>query len=256
MSELEKLKLEAEQLRKELSATRNETRAYLQNVAHQLTAPLGAIKWNIDALKDDKIPIHRRDNLSRSISSQATILVHLIRNFALLSNLEADKELGQLKEEDEVDLFKLAINIASDFRPLAFNQNKRIDIHDQSFQEILKNKDVRVEKNLIAQALSNLLENAVKYADAGSTIIVSALKVGGVGVAVTSTGIPIEQSEHQKVFERGYRGSKAKQTIAPGTGIGLYLAKRIMTLHGGDITLTTNGRMTSFTLVFPNSRIV
>jgi signal transduction histidine kinase len=258
MSEPEKLRLEVQELRKQLEATKLETRSYLQNVAHQLTAPLSAIKWNIEALKNPKIQAPRRENLLRSIYSQATIVVHLIKNFTFMSNLDTDKELGQLKDEEDVNLLRLSINYASDFRPQAFEQNKRIDIDNNSFDEIIRTKEVRAGKNLVAQALSNVIENAVKYADTDTTVMVSAAKTssGEIGIAVTSTGIPIDPSESSKVFERGYRGKMAKQRVAPGTGIGLFLAKRIMTLHGGGITLTTNGRISRFLLFFPTSRLV
>lgn len=258
MTELEKLRSEVQELRRQLDTTRNESRSYLQNVAHQLTAPLSAIKWNIEALKSPKIQLARRENLLRSVYSQATIVVHLIKNFALMSNIDTDKELGQLKDEEDVNLLRLAINYASDFRPQAFDQNKRIEIKDASFNEILHDKEVRADKNLIAQALSNVLENAVKYADTDSTIVLSAVKAeaGAVGIAVTSTGIIIDPNECDKVFERGYRGKMAKQRVAPGTGIGLFLAKRIMVLHGGSITLVTNGRTARFCLIFPHSRLV
>jgi signal transduction histidine kinase len=258
MSELEKLRLEVQELRKQLEATRLESRSYLQNVAHQLTAPLSAIKWNIEALKNPKIQEIRRENLLRSVYSQATIVVHLIKNFALMSNLDADKELGQLKDEEPVNLLRLAINYASDFRPQAFELNKRIEINDKSFDDVLRGREVRVEKNLIAQAISNVIENAVKYADVDSTIVVSAATTDlrGVGVAVTSTGIAIDPSESDKVFQRSYRGTKARQTVAAGTGIGLFLAKRIMVLHGGDINLVTTGRLSRFTLILPAARYI
>src|SRR4029077_3938694 len=95
MEESLDLKKENDRLKLELENSKKESRQYLQNVAHQLTAPLNAIKWNIESLKDDKVPIARKQILLRSIYSQSTILVHLIKNFSLMSNLEADHELGE-----------------------------------------------------------------------------------------------------------------------------------------------------------------
>jgi signal transduction histidine kinase len=59
MSELDDLRTKNEELKRELQSSNNLTRLYLQNVAHQLTAPLGAIKWSIEALKDEAVPIAR-----------------------------------------------------------------------------------------------------------------------------------------------------------------------------------------------------
>ena len=97
IDDVESLRARITTLELELVETQKSTTQYLQNVAHQLTAPLNAIKWNIEAIKDEKIPIWRKTSLLSSIYSQGTILVHLIKNFSLMSNLEADHELGQFR---------------------------------------------------------------------------------------------------------------------------------------------------------------
>jgi two-component system heavy metal sensor histidine kinase CusS len=258
MTDLETLRAENTALRAELQQSKELNRKYLQNVAHQLTAPLGAIKWSIEALTDENVPLARKSNLLRSIYSQATILVHLIKNFALMSNLEADHELGQLRGKDEpADLLRLAINLANDFQPQAWDVDKKIVVDDTSFRKALGRKAVSIEKNLIAQALSNLLENAVKYADSKTeiTVAVEPAQGGGIGVSVTSVGIPITNQEIDKLLNRGFRGSAAKQKVPAGTGIGLYLANRVMQLHRGAVLIRCRGKQSSFVLLFPATRI-
>src|SRR5260370_13166455 len=242
MSEIEELRNQIDELKKQLQSSKDLSKMYLQNVAHQLTAPLGAIKWSIEALKDDNIPIQRKGNLLRSVYSQATILVHLIKNFALMSNLEADEQLGQMRNQDPIDLMLLAINLANDFQPQAFDVQKNIAVDNDSFKTFLGTRKVKAEKNLVAQAISNLLENAVKYADEETTVHVRAEKAEGIGISVTSEGMPIPATEKEKIFERGVRGATARQRVPAGTGIGLYLAKRVMQLHQGAVTLDTNGK--------------
>src|SRR3984893_736297 len=166
INELTALKSENAALGTELTEARKSNQQYLQNVAHQLTAPLGAIKWSIEALKDSGVSIQRKYKLLSSIYSQATILVHLIKNFALMSNLEADLELGQFRERPEpVDVLRLCINLANDFQPQAAEAEpgkKTIVVDEGIFQAVLQDKKVHMVKNLVAQAVSNLLENAVK----------------------------------------------------------------------------------------------
>ena len=253
MDDISSLKAKIASLEEELQQTKVASTQYLQNVAHQLTAPLGAIKWSIEALKDERVPISRKKTLLSSIYSQATILVHLIKNFTLMSNLEADHELGQFREKPEPEDIKLlAINLVNDYQPQAHEKSIRIKVDDDSFKRIFSTRRVFIEKNLIAQALSNILENAVKYAENDSDIIVAACsKSGYVGVFVESFGIPVSEEDKDKVTVRGYRGALAQQKVAAGTGFGLYLAARIMSFHKGSIEVATNGKTSRFCLMFP-----
>ncbi len=253
MDELRALRNENARLKQELSEIKKESTQYLQNVAHQLTAPLGAIKWSIEGLKTTKpVPIETRKRLLSSVYSQATILIHLIKNFALMSNLEADHELGQFREQPEpVDMLRLCINMVNDFKPQAVDSDKSIKVEDGSFF-VYRKRRLKIVKNLIAQAISNILENAVKYADKDSDIIVSAVnEEDWVGLSITSQGIPIGEKESNHVFERNFRGEAARQEVPAGTGIGLYLVNSIIKIHNGKIKLLLNNRVATFILLFP-----
>lgn len=260
--EVDDLRAQIAALQQELEESRKSTTQYLQNVAHQLTAPLNAIKWNIEAIKDEKIPIERKKNLLSSIYSQGTILVHLIKNFSLMSNLEADHELGQFRDQpDHVSPLRLAINLISDFRPQAVEMSKELELRMFTFDRIFGASSLLVEKNLVAQALSNLLENAIKYSHTGTTIYVEAIDRNESGepwrgISVINTGLPIQRDEIDRLHERGFRGSAARQKIPAGTGIGLYLADKVMRLHGGLVFANAKGSETRMTLLFPPERIV
>jgi signal transduction histidine kinase len=258
MNEMESLKAEIASLKKELKESKSQSNQYLQNVAHQLTAPLGAIKWSIEALKDERVPISRKKTLLSSIYNQAGILVHLIKNFALMSNLEADHELGQFREQPEpIDINRLAVDLANDFQPQAYDMGIKVIVDNDSFRKIFGSKKLEIEKNLVAQAISNIIENAVKYAEPDTEIIISACNTeDGIGVQIESLGIPILEEDKKRIFDRGFRGHSAKQKVAAGTGFGLYLAARVMKFHGGTIQLKTNRNISRFILVFPRARLV
>ena len=258
MNEIKSLKTEISNLQKELEEAKAQSNQYLQNVAHQLTAPLGAIKWSIEALKDDSVRIARKKTLLSSIYSQATILVHIVKNFALMSNLEADHELGQFREQPEpIDMMTLTINLSNDFQPQAYDIGIKIIVDNYSFQKVFGSHKLEIEKNLVSQAISNIIENAVKYAERESDIRISArADESGIGIEIESLGIPISAEDAKNIFERGFRGHSAIQKVAAGTGFGLYLASRVMKFHGGTIKLETNRYISKFILLFPTSRLV
>jgi signal transduction histidine kinase len=74
-------------------------------------------------------------------------------------------------------------------------------------------------------------------------------------ISVESIGLPISPAEVKKLSERGFRGDAAKQRIPAGTGIGLYLARRVMDLHQGLLHASAQGNKASFSLLFPAKRI-
>lgn len=228
---------------------------YMQNVAHQLTAPINAIKMNIESIRDPKVSVQRKNILLSSIYAQGTILVHLIKNFSLMSHLEADHTLEGFRDEvEEVDLFRLCINLCNDFQPMGAYKKQRIETVEDDFKRNRMPK-VRVIKNLIAQVIYNLLENAVKYGDKESTINIRlTVEPKFYLLHVYSTGVAINSEDIPRLFERGYRGNSASAKHPAGTGFGLYIAKRIAEIHHGDLLVHAKEKDTIFTLKLPKAQ--
>ncbi len=225
------------QLRDELARVNKERIEYLQNVSHQLVSPLNAIKWHIENLTAGRISIERGKKVLRSIYSQSTIAVHLTKNFALMSNLDADHALTALKEPlQPVKLCQFLINLADDFQPLGWDKGLKISVKDD---QLVKAPDVLAMKPLIRQAFSNIIENAVKYSHRETEIIINGFhqsQDNTVLVTITNRGLPLKKEEVGKIFNRGYRTNDAKNLYPAGTGFGLYIAKRIVEIHEGKIT--------------------
>jgi signal transduction histidine kinase len=217
---------------------KKEQTEYLQNVSHQLVAPLNAIKWHIENLTAGRLTSEDRvRKVLRSIYSQSTLAVHLAKNFALMSNLEADHALSALREPLEpIDLSRLMVNLADDFQPLGWDKALSITVVDHPLKAA---PQVLAIRPLISQVFSNIIENAVKYSDRGTEISISGihnLKEGTVSVSVTNKGIPLPAAEEvERVFERGYRSPGARNLYPAGTGFGMYIAKKIVDIHEGTI---------------------
>jgi signal transduction histidine kinase len=220
----------------QLKTVERERIEYLQNVSHQLVAPLNAIKWHIENLTSVRVSVERAQKVLKSIYSQATIAVHLAKNFNLMSNLEADHALSRLKEPlRDVDLKRLLINLANDFQPLAWDKEIDIGVRDIQFDA---GPTVLAMKPLISQVFSNIIENAVKYSDRKTKIIIegSFRKASSTFVVtIRNHGIKLPGEHCDDVFSRGFRTAEAKQKYPAGTGFGLYIAKRIVEIHEGKI---------------------
>jgi signal transduction histidine kinase len=232
-------------LAEELNRVEAERIIYLQNVSHQLVAPLNAIKWHIENITESRVSVERAQKVLRSIYSQATIAVHLAKNFALMSNLEADHALTALKEPLQlVSLCQLLINLADDFQPLGWDKELQIGVEKKNFEDA---PEVLVMRPLISQAFSNIIENAVKYSSDASRIQIRGRHDAAndvVFVHIENFGVPLP-SDISKVFERGYRSDEAKNKYPAGTGFGLYIAKRIVEIHKGKISAQTTNRNTT-----------
>lgn len=106
---------------------------------------------------------------------------------------------------------------------------------------------------LLRRALANLLSNALKYADAPSTIVLSARQeAGGVTLCVGNAGPRIEAGQLARLFDRFYRGDAARHDSSQSSGLGLAIVQTIMGLHGGRAMAVSEGDRNAFSLYFPN----
>jgi len=250
--EIAGLKSENTQLREKIAGVEKGREEYLQNVSHQLVAPLNAMKWHIENLREARVSVTRAKKVLSSIYAQATIAVHLAKNFKLMSNLEADHALHKLKEPlQDVNLRSLLVNLVNDFQPLAWDKNIKIYVDDNRFD---KEPSVLAMKPLISQVFSNIIENAVKYSDSDTNIQFRGQYLqasDSFSVSIINSGINLDPEHSSKVFDRGFRSAKAIQKYPAGTGFGLYIAKRIVEIHEGTIKASTDKRMVVFEVILP-----
>jgi len=254
-SQIETLRGEVAKLRKERDAAEHAKTEYMQNVAHQLAAPINAVKLNIDALKRPRIPVARAKGLLNSIYCQGTILAHLVKNFSLMSDLDAHHNLESFREKPEdVDICLLCVSFASDFHPIGFYKNQKIYVLEEEFEKHRRPR-VWAIKNLLSQVVYNLLENATKYADADTDVTIGLdVDANWFSMKFTSVGAPISPAEAATIFDRGVRGTAAKARHPAGTGFGLYIARRIMEIHKGKLSVSTNGRTSVFRIKCPRTK--
>jgi signal transduction histidine kinase len=234
-------------LQNQIEQMKKEQVIYLQSVSHQLVAPLTAIKWHIENLTGGRITsLDRGKTVLRSIYSQATISVHIAKNFVLMSNLEADQTLSAQREPLElVDLKRLMVNLANDFQPLGWGKKVHIAVIDDPLE---KAPPVLAIKNLISQVFSNIIDNAIKYSAEDTEINIYGhynSDSDTVSVYIANNGIPLPSEGIERIFLRGYRSKEAINTNPAGTGFGMYIAKKLIDIHEGNIKAFTGEHSSS-----------
>lgn len=198
-------------------------RQFLADVAHELRTPLSVIRGNLEALLDGAFPL-----TSESLAPVYEETLHLGELVEDLRTLTL-ADTGHLPlEREKVELGELAEGVVEAVRPVAKEEGVKVVLsRDPDLWAFADPRRIR-------QVLGNLLSNALRYSPPGSTITVSARRVGNeiwVSVQDQGPGIPEEDLPH--IFERFYKADKSR--AEGGTGLGLAIAKEIVAAHGGRI---------------------
>jgi two-component system phosphate regulon sensor histidine kinase PhoR len=211
----------------ELRNLQTTRRELIGNISHELRTPLAGIKAMVETLHDgaiDDIEV-ARDFLTR-IDTEVDRLTQLVAELTELSRIETGE--AELRREP-VNLNQLAEEVVIQFGPQA--ERQRLSISGELSAEL---PAVPVDKGRIRQVLANLVHNAIKFTPAGGRITVtSRVLETSVVVDIADTGIGIPAEEQARVFQRFYKGDKAR--TGEGTGMGLAIAKHVIEAHGGSI---------------------
>ena len=206
-------------------------RQVTDNIAHDLRSPLGRLRSRIEvALIEPPSAELYRDVLQQTIAEAD----HLLATFTALLDI-AEAEAGSPRARmTPLDLTAFARDLADLYEPVA--EEKGLSLTIETGPGPI---EVRGDRHMLSRAVANLVENAVKYTPAGGTV---AIRVGTEGttarLAVADDGPGIPAEERERVFDRFYRLEASRTT--EGNGLGLSLARAVVRLHGGTITLGDN----------------
>lgn len=196
---------------------------FFANASHELKTPLTAIKGF-----NDLIALKTSDEEIKSFTAKSdkeiTRLVSLIGDMLDLSKLENG---GKIADAEELDLGKIATEVAESLAPLA--ANKKISV------SVSGNGIVRMEREHALELVKNLVENAIRYNNENGKVEVSVLNDGGnVVLRVKDNGIGIEEEHLGRIFERFYRVNKSRSRETGGTGLGLSIVKHVCALYNAE----------------------
>ncbi|HDS84795.1 MAG TPA: PAS domain S-box protein, partial [Phycisphaerales bacterium] len=222
-------------------------RDFVANVSHELKTPVTSIKGFIETLLDGAMdnPDDRRRFLE-IIARQAHRLDSIIDDLLTLSRLEQQSK----SERAELAAAKIRpiLTAAADLCQV-FAAEKNIPIEIDCPDDL----EGRVNASLCEQAAVNLVDNAIKYSDAGRPVRLEAERVGEeLLIRVRDHGCGIAADHLPRLFERFYRVDKARSRKLGGTGLGLAIVKHIAQFHNGRITVESQLNQGSvFTLYLP-----
>jgi signal transduction histidine kinase len=231
---------EAERMKDEFSAL----------VSHELRTPLTSIIGYLELLRDDTESdgddprAQQRAQFLAVVDRNARRLLRLVGDLLFVAQVEA----GKLSlEETDVDLGAVARESVEAAAPRARDGGVELALEEQATPM------VRGDRDRLAQALDNLVSNAIKFTPAGGRVVVRlACEYDRAVLEVTDTGIGISQADLEQLFQRFFRTQRATSAAIPGVGLGLTIAQAIVHGHDGQISVQSrDGEGTTFRIELP-----
>lgn len=228
-------------------------RDFVANIGHELRTPVGALAVLAETLQTEVAHLEGATDTSivTRLADRLTYEAHrlglTIDDLLELSRIEAG-ELPDRRDFAVGDIVEAAMARTATATELA-GVHVRTDLHDPA-------ATVSGDRRQLVSAISNLIDNAVKYSEAGAHVDVStADAVGAVRFTVTDHGIGIPTADQNRIFERFYRVDRARQRDTGGTGLGLSIVRHVAINHGGTVELqSAEGEGATFVLTIPAGR--
>ena len=216
-------------VRKQLRISQ-EQQHFMMALTHELKTPIAVAKLNLETLQKRKLDEAQQQRLIQTTLQETNRLNALCNNMLLSSQIEAG---GYTITKDETNLSELISDCVQDF--ITRYPQRHIE------QLLKENIFINGDRLLLQMVVNNLIDNSIKYSPKESTINIMLSEINNkVMLEVKDEGKGIAATEKQKVFNKFYRIGNAATKAAKGTGLGLYLTKKIAGQHNGNISVTDN----------------
>ena len=219
---------------------------FVANVSHELKTPVAGILASAETLDiaaaEDPA---KAGGFARSLFKEAQRLSKLVEDLLDLARLETD-EASSFEPVDLSGIIQQELGRASELAAA-----KRLSVH----AEIERGVELPAVPESIAQAVRNLLINAVRYTERGGLKVSLAREADVAVFTVADTGVGIPAKDLPRIFERFYRVDRARSRDTGGTGLGLSIVKHVAEIHGGEVEAESElGNGSTFRLMFPVKR--
>jgi signal transduction histidine kinase len=242
--EAESRTFKLEDANRELSEHRHNAEVFLATATHELRTPLSGIVSYAEVLADyyDTLSDQERRALCVSLSQQCKAMTGLVDDLFDFVRLESGRLTLDAESTEAADLVSSAVNLMA---PVAAERGLHLEQHIPDIGAVI------LDATKIRQCVLNLLSNAIKFTDPGGTIVVRVSAAAkGIEVSVTDTGRGVPPDEIDRIFTLFHSG--AGRRAEKSLGLGLYLVKSFVELHGGEIWVTSEpDRGSSFGFSLP-----
>ena len=203
---------------------------FMMAVTHELKTPISVAKLNLETLQKYSLDMEKQKKLIRMTLQETSRLDVLTNNILIASQLEGG---GYKSSKEELDLSDLLTDCIQDF------SNR---FPERAFlKQIEPGADVKADALLLQMLINNLLENAIKYSPKETPIKATLQKNrSSITLSITDEGPGIADDERKKIFTKFYRIGNENTRKTQGTGLGLYLCRKIAKDHNADIVVTNN----------------
>jgi two-component system, OmpR family, sensor histidine kinase SenX3 len=218
-------------------------RDFVANLSHELKTPLGALSLlaeTLDGEEDPEVVVR----LTSRVGAEATRFARIVDDLLDLSRIEG----GGTGRLDLVTFSAVVDEAVGGFHEPAAVRGIRLEVGpiDPDLYVMANRRD-------LVSAVSNLVDNAIKYSEAGGSVYVKASRRGDSAcLSVRDEGIGIPRRDRERIFERFYRVDRARSRWTGGTGLGLAIVRHVAAYHGGDVCVdSVEGEGSTFTLCLP-----
>jgi two-component system, OmpR family, sensor kinase len=221
-----------------------EQRRFVADASHELRTPLAVMRAELEvALRADDLPADAAEVLA-STAEEATRMSRIVDDLLTLAHRDEHRLELSLTP---VDLASVATAVTTQLRPLADQGGVHLTVRAAHVPSVL------ADRARLTQAVTNLVDNAVKYTGADGRVEVRVWRAdGGAGLTVTDSGPGIAAEDLPRVFDRFSRLDPARSRTCGGSGLGLAISKALVEAHGGRIWAnSTPGTGSSFVLTLP-----
>ncbi len=207
-----------------------EQQNFMMAITHELKTPIAVAKLNLETMQKRKLDENQQQRLIYNTISETNRLDTLCNNMLISSQIEAG---GYRFVKEEIDLGKLVDTCTEEFITRYPNRTINKNIEKEIF--------ITGDPMLLQIAVNNLIENAIKYSPKDMPVGINLeLNDTVAELQVTDNGPGIEDDEKKKVFAKFYRLGNEATKRAKGTGLGLYITRKIVKNHGGNIFILNN----------------